>query len=223
MDTTTSFSPFASTIDTPRLVLELHTKRSDEQYQCLIKCLSTPRATKFISTGNLASAADIDELFIGMQLEQRLLTGHEDRKGLLEQDCIYHIRPKAGCPGAGELVGFTVIVQQNDGVPPDQGWLLLDEYNGHGYATEAAKALLDYATNMLGVKDIVAWPKESNVGSVRVAQRIGLIRSGQIRDKKTGELRVVFATEGTSWPPLDGMIMPKSRVEAAQEKTRMSE
>lgn len=212
----TSVSPFKSTIDTPRLVLELHTKSSDEQYQCLIRCLSTPGAIKFISIGNLTSAAEVDKLFIGMQLEWKLLKGHEDSEGLLEQDCIYHIRPKAGYPGAGQLVGFTVLVQQNDGVPPDQGWLLLDEYNGHGYATEAGKGLLNYATSVLGLQNVVAWPKESNLGSVKVAERIGLTRSGQIRDKKTGELRTVFATEGTRWPPLDGMTMPKSRLETVE-------
>lgn len=220
MNAVTAISPLASTIDTPRLVLELHTQDSDEQYQSFIRCLSTPRAMRYIDIGHLASSAEVDKILLGVKLEWKLLKGHEDKRGLLKQDCIYHIRPKAGHPGAGELVGFTLIVQQNDGVPPDQGWLLLDEYNGFGYATEAGKGLLNYATDVLGLQDVVAWPKESNVGSVRVAERIGLTRSGQIRDRKTGELRAVFAKNGTMWPPVDEMLMPASRIVIAEDNEK---
>lgn len=214
-----STGPFPATIETSRLTLELHTKRSDEQYQSLISCLSTPNAIKFIGFDNLKSAADVDKISNGMQLQWKLFKGYRDIEGCIQQDCIYHIRPKAEYPGAGKLVGFVVLNQKNDEIPPDEGWLLMDEYNGYGYATEAAKGLLNYATDVLGISEVIAWPKESNVGSVKVAERIGMTRSGQIRDRKTGELRAVLATPGTKWPPIDQMLMPKSRVEASKAES----
>jgi len=43
-----------------------------------------------------------------------------------------------------------------------------------GYATEAAKAVCDYAFTMLGIKRLIAMIDPSNVSSIRVAEKIGM-------------------------------------------------
>lgn len=46
---------------------------------------------------------------------------------------------------------------------------------GHGYATEAVRAVRDYAFNTLGMKRLIAIIDPGNLASIRVAEKIGMI------------------------------------------------
>ena len=54
------------------------------------------------------------------------------------------------------------------------GWLLGKQYWGNGYAPEAAQAWVDYAFNVLGLPEIVAWTAVINISSQRVMQKLGM-------------------------------------------------
>lgn len=54
------------------------------------------------------------------------------------------------------------------------GWRLSSKYWGHGYATEAAKACLDYGFNECGLKEIVSFTVPANKKSISVMQRLGM-------------------------------------------------
>lgn len=56
------------------------------------------------------------------------------------------------------------------------GWRLARQYWGHGYATEAARAALDYGFTGVGLAEIVSFTVPQNERSWRVMERIGLIR-----------------------------------------------
>jgi ribosomal-protein-alanine N-acetyltransferase len=45
---------------------------------------------------------------------------------------------------------------------------------GQGYATEAAKAVRDFAFTTLGIKRLIAMIDPSNIASIRVAEKIGM-------------------------------------------------
>lgn len=53
------------------------------------------------------------------------------------------------------------------------GWLLYDGYEGHGYATEAAAALRDWAFAERGLTRLVSYFDPANLRSIRVAERLG--------------------------------------------------
>jgi RimJ/RimL family protein N-acetyltransferase len=53
------------------------------------------------------------------------------------------------------------------------GWLLGQEHWGHGYATEAALALRDWALRELGLTRLISLIQHGNVRSVRVAEKLG--------------------------------------------------
>lgn len=53
-------------------------------------------------------------------------------------------------------------------------WRILPEFWGKGYASEAAKACLNYAQNELNLKEIVAFTSLPNTRSEHVMQRIGM-------------------------------------------------
>jgi RimJ/RimL family protein N-acetyltransferase len=54
------------------------------------------------------------------------------------------------------------------------GWRLASQYWNKGYATEAAMAVLDYAFNVLGLKELVSFTVVGNIASRRVMEKIGL-------------------------------------------------
>ena len=56
------------------------------------------------------------------------------------------------------------------------GWMLYDGFEGHGYATEAAVALRDWAFGTLGLATLVSYFDPANLRSIAVAERLGAVR-----------------------------------------------
>jgi RimJ/RimL family protein N-acetyltransferase len=54
------------------------------------------------------------------------------------------------------------------------GWALTRRQWGHGYATEAGQAVLEFAWTKLGVDGLISLIEPANHGSRRVAERLGL-------------------------------------------------
>lgn len=57
------------------------------------------------------------------------------------------------------------------------GWRLGREHWGHGYASEAAQAAVEFGFDALGLEQIVAMIATRNERSQRVAQRLGMTRN----------------------------------------------
>lgn len=55
------------------------------------------------------------------------------------------------------------------------GWLLYDGQEGHGYASEAARALRDWATRNLKLSSLVSYVAPGNTASIAVAERLGAV------------------------------------------------
>lgn len=53
------------------------------------------------------------------------------------------------------------------------GWLLYDGFEGHGYATEAAEALRDWAFSTLNLPTLVSYFDPENHRSMAVSARLG--------------------------------------------------
>ncbi|MCG9970617.1 GNAT family N-acetyltransferase [Christiangramia crocea] len=78
----------------------------------------------------------------------------------------------------GEFVGFTGLAEQNyeSVVTPciDIGWRLDAEYWGQGFATEGAKACLDYGFKDLDIEKIRSIAPVINKRSIQVMKKIGM-------------------------------------------------
>ena len=61
------------------------------------------------------------------------------------------------------------------------GWVLHRDYHGRGYATEAARALLGYGFETLGLHRVIATCQPENVASWRVMEKIGMRREAHFR------------------------------------------
>lgn len=56
------------------------------------------------------------------------------------------------------------------------GWRMATNYWGHGYASEAARLVLDHAFGQLGLTEIVSFTAVRNLRSRRVMERLGMAR-----------------------------------------------
>lgn len=64
----------------------------------------------------------------------------------------------------------------------EMGYRLLREYWGRGYASEAVKAVIEYAFRNFRIHRLVAFVNAENTGSVALARRVGMIEEGRMRE-----------------------------------------
>jgi len=80
----------------------------------------------------------------------------------------------------GTFVGFAGLARQTFDAPfnpsIEVGWRLAREAWGHGYATEAGSAALDFAFEALELDEVVSITTTGNVRSQAVMRRLGMTR-----------------------------------------------
>jgi RimJ/RimL family protein N-acetyltransferase len=80
--------------------------------------------------------------------------------------------------GAEAFIGFTGLSVPRFETPftpcVEVGWRLAREVWGHGYATEAARAALEFGFTRIGLNEIVSYTVPENQRSRRVMERIGM-------------------------------------------------
>ena len=150
-----------SKITTPRLILRTW-HRSD--LGPLARMCADPRVMEFFP--KLLSPAESYEMF-------SRITEHFEKHGF----GIWAVE----IPGVTEFAGFTGITVPTFDAPfmpcVEIGWRLAAEYWRHGYATEAAQAVLDAAFTQLGLEEIVSFTSPLNVRSIMVMERLGMTRN----------------------------------------------
>lgn len=61
------------------------------------------------------------------------------------------------------------------------GWGISEEYRRRGIATKAAEAVMQWAISQPGVKRVIATIPTDNKVSERVARRLGMRQSGEMK------------------------------------------
>jgi [ribosomal protein S5]-alanine N-acetyltransferase len=83
----------------------------------------------------------------------------------------------------GEMIGIAGVRQRDPAQPRgDMGYELSPEHWGRGYATEAARALLDFAFRELRLHRVTAHCLAENTPSVRVLERLGMRLEARLRE-----------------------------------------
>lgn len=73
----------------------------------------------------------------------------------------------------------------NDVAVPDAlelGWTVFPEHRRQGYATEVALTLMDWASRTYGIRHYISATTPDNAASLRVHQKLGFRRTGQVVD-----------------------------------------
>jgi diamine N-acetyltransferase len=81
----------------------------------------------------------------------------------------------------GRVLGILSLICRDHG-QAQIGWALAIDCRGHGYATEAAEALMAYGFHSLGLHRIWADTSTANQASRRLMERLGMRQEGHLRE-----------------------------------------
>ena len=78
--------------------------------------------------------------------------------------------------GSDAALGWVYLWQEFGDPEPELGWVLVQEAEGRGYASEAARAVLPLAMDLLGPGRVVSYIDAGNAASARIAIKLGARR-----------------------------------------------
>ncbi|MEO6040754.1 MAG: GNAT family N-acetyltransferase [Croceibacterium sp.] len=150
-------------IATPRLVIR---QWRDDDLQLWLEHLNTPEVKAHLGGVQLSET-------VAERLAKAKQAWADDGFAFLAVELIQSGR-FLGTVGIGRIA--------NDGVPAalsdalQVGWQLRQDAWGHGYATEAASAMLSWGFATLGLPGVYAQTSESNPASWRIMKKLGMER-----------------------------------------------
>ena len=153
-----------TTFETERLVIQ-PTTEADAAF--ILELLNTPKWIQNIGDRNVKSISDAKEYIknrITLQFER---LGYSNYTISRKSD-----QKKIGVCGLYDRDGL-------DGI--DLGFALLPQYEGNGYAFEAAEKLLSAAVNEFKIDTINAITTKENRPSQRLLEKLGLIFTGTVK------------------------------------------
>jgi RimJ/RimL family protein N-acetyltransferase len=83
----------------------------------------------------------------------------------------------------GDFIGWCGIKHVPEDGEYDLGYRFLEQYWGHGHATEAASAVCDYARRHLAGKRVVGKAMLDNHASRRVLEKVGMVFEGEAEEE----------------------------------------
>jgi [ribosomal protein S5]-alanine N-acetyltransferase len=143
------------TLETDRLRLTAFGERHFDDYA---EMLADPESTRFVGSGVPLNR-------MNAWRSMAMLLGHWQLRGFgmwalerLEDDM---------------FVGRVGLLYPEGWPDIELGWMLRPEHRGHGYATEAARATLQFAWEKLNAPRVISLVRDGNEASDRVAKRLG--------------------------------------------------
>ena len=79
---------------------------------------------------------------------------------------------------SGARVGGVMLMIRSEGAPVEIGFLLARDAWGRGYATEAARAIVDHAQGTLRIPEVQEFTDPANAASMAVLRKAGLRDAG---------------------------------------------
>lgn len=140
-------------LQTPRLILrEFHLEDAENFYELN----RNPNVIKFTGDSSFQSISEAEEFLRNYDDYKRNGYG---RWAVIEKDL-------------GEFLGWCGL--KFDGKETDIGFRFFEKHWNKGFATESAKACLEYGFNKLNLNEIVGRAMKENIGSHKVLEKIGL-------------------------------------------------
>jgi RimJ/RimL family protein N-acetyltransferase len=161
-------------LSTERLVLRPVTA---DDHAALLAHWTQPDVRRFLFDGAAPSAAEVAET-----IEESISDFAASGYGIW----LIELGPAAGLPGTGAGLPGTGLAGAAAGLAGTTGLRPLEESGleifyslvpgawGHGYATEAARAVVEYGLGPLGLPEVLAEVDEGNAASVAVVKRLGM-------------------------------------------------
>ncbi|BDA69246.1 GCN5-related N-acetyltransferase [Calothrix sp. PCC 7716] len=154
--------------ETDRLIIRTWIPQEDAEQA--LKIYSDPEVTRFLPN---SKATDLEQIVNTLERWVKIAAQLNNGTGLWAMVL----------KETGEIVGTILLVplKGNDGQFTEDyeiGWHLKKSAWGKGYATEAAKVILNYGFNVLKLREIYSIVNQDNTASIKVTQRLGMIPIG---------------------------------------------
>jgi RimJ/RimL family protein N-acetyltransferase len=99
-------------------------------------------------------------------------------------------------PGVAEFAGFIGLAIPSFEAPfaptAEVAWRLARAHWGSGYATEGARAALDFAFSQLELSEVVSFTIPQNLRSIGVMKRLGMRYAGEFNHPQGGTPHVLY-------------------------------
>lgn len=95
-------------------------------------------------------------------------------------------------------IGAISLYLDESGTTGELGWIIHRDYWNRGIVTEAARELLTYSANVLGVHHFIAHCDSENIASYTVMEKLGMVRvqcSEGRKNKSSDDLRKEYMYE----------------------------
>lgn len=141
------------TLQTPRLILrEFHLDDAENFYELN----RNPNVIKFTGDSSFQNISEAEEFLKNYDDYKRNGYG---RWAVMEKD-------------SGEFLGWCGL--KFDGKETDIGFRFFEEHWGKGFATESAKACLEFGFTKLKLEEIIGRAMHENLASIKVLEKIGM-------------------------------------------------
>jgi RimJ/RimL family protein N-acetyltransferase len=98
---------------------------------------------------------------------------------------------------SGEMIGRIGCWKPEGWIDFEIGWTIRQAFWGRGFATEAARAAMDYAFEKLERSHVISLIRPQNIASIRVAQKLGEKLEGKI--ELFGSEAVIYGISRKDW------------------------
>jgi len=139
------------------------------------KLLSDPLVTKYLGDGKAKTKSETEE-FLQKNIQ------HYQEHGF----CFFDIYNKKTKEFIGDA-GLIYVALNKDNKDVEVGYRLAQKYWGKGYASELAKAFIEWGFEEFNLEKIVACCKEDNIASSNVMKKCGMDYSGKYLYNNTAE------------------------------------
>jgi len=162
-------------LDTERLVLR---PLARDDVDLLARFYADPEVMRYIGPGEALdherSRQSVERMIAGFEAEGYGQLGVERKKdGSLMGRCGLLLWDTASWTP-------TRTADAKGSVETEVGYLLGRDYWGHGYATEAATAVRDWAFDHLSLERLIALIQPGNERSIAVAHKLGMDQDGEV-------------------------------------------
>ncbi len=178
--------------------------------------LITPRLRlREFTEGDYAALRDMDSRDAFNTFEREFVSEADTREALHESISTQLEIPRTlfrlaiTIPPSNFVKGVIKISSQNSRIREwEVGWAVHPDEWGKGYATEAARKVIDWAFRELNLHRVVAFCHVNNTASVRVMQKLGMQQDGRLRETRrlngTWWDEFVYAILDKEWKSKDG-------------------
>ena len=164
---------------TPRLSVERFTL---DDAEFIVRLLNDPSFIRHVADKGVRTLDDARAYLLGGPLS------HYDRNGF----GLWRVSERE----TGGPVGMCGVIRRDTLEDVDLGYALLPEFSGRGYAQEAARAVVAYARDILGLGRLVAVVSAGNSRSIRLLERLGFMFERMVRLTPGDEEIGLYALDG---------------------------